>query len=373
MDWSSIFAAYWRELLAATAIVTISLSFWWLWPKQKVKRLQSTMPDAKAQAEIEDSLRKTIGQLLGVVAFLAGAGFFYLQFQQQQQAFERQYQQQQRASRDQLISNQISKGFEQLGSNKIELRLGGIYMLESVMDMSDQYHKPVLEALSAFVRDRTKTQTGEEAPATDIQATLTVIGRRVVRDAQPDLTNAHIPKANLFNANLSNAFLNNTDLSGANLSGANLSGANLSGANLSGANLSRANLSGANLSGANLSNAILGSADIRGANLSGANLRRAILSDTILRRAALSGADLRGADLHSGSLHNADLSNADLRGADLRDGILNNTDLSNADLRGAVGLLHRQLDMACGTDAKLDPGLTVKPCSVQVVPPVIAR
>jgi len=97
MDWSSIFAAYWRELLVATAIVIISLLFWWFWPKQKAKRLQSTMPDAKAQAEIEDSLRKTIGQLLGVFAFLAGAGFVYLQFQQQQQVFERQYQQQQRA------------------------------------------------------------------------------------------------------------------------------------------------------------------------------------------------------------------------------------------------------------------------------------
>jgi hypothetical protein len=39
---------------------------------------------------------------------LLGAGFAYLQFQQQQQA-----------SHDTLISNQVSKGFEQLGGDKL--------------------------------------------------------------------------------------------------------------------------------------------------------------------------------------------------------------------------------------------------------------
>jgi len=46
------------------------------------------------------------------------------------------------------------------------------------MNTSEQYHQPVLEALCAFVRDGTRTYTGEGPPATDIQAALTVISRR---------------------------------------------------------------------------------------------------------------------------------------------------------------------------------------------------
>src|SRR5207248_6995898 len=61
---------------------------------------------------------------------------------------------------------------------KVVVQLGGIYALEGVMNTSEQYHQPVLEALCAFVRDGTKTETGDGPPATQIQAALTVIGRR---------------------------------------------------------------------------------------------------------------------------------------------------------------------------------------------------
>jgi len=121
-----------------------------------------------------------------------------------------------------------------------------------------------------------------EKPAIDIQAALTVIGRRKGQEL-PDLAKANIPGANLSGANLSgadldSAHLNSAYLSGANLSGANLLGANLTGANLTGAKLSRVDLTGANLTGANLgladlNGAYLSGADLSSANVSGANLR----------------------------------------------------------------------------------------------------
>src|SRR6516162_4207528 len=80
---------------------------------------------------------------------------------------QQQFIQQQQASRDLLVSNQVSKGFEQLGQagiDKVVVRLGGIYALEGVMNTSEQYHRPVLEALSAFVRDSTRTETGDGPP-----------------------------------------------------------------------------------------------------------------------------------------------------------------------------------------------------------------
>jgi hypothetical protein len=179
---------------------------------------------------------------------LFGAWVAYLQFSQQQQTSQQQLQ----AARDLLISNQVSKGFEQLGNEKIVVRLGGIYALEGVMNTSEEYHKPVLETLSAFVRDYTRDATGDGPPTSDIQAALTVIGRCAkIGTGKPDLSGATLRGANLSSANLRDA-----NLRGAFLSYANLSYADLGGAFLSPvfffhpANLSYADLSGANLSGA---------------------------------------------------------------------------------------------------------------------------
>jgi uncharacterized protein YjbI with pentapeptide repeats len=335
MNWSSIFTDYWRELLVLVAITIAAFLFWLYWPRWQVKRLRSTMPDTKARADVEDNFRKTAGQLIGGAAVLLGAGFAYLQFTEQQNA-----------AHDLLISNQVAKGFEQLGSGKVQERMGGIYALEGVMNTSREYHQPVLEALCAFVRDSTNDAKGDGPPATEIQAVLTVIGRRVLgkavigrhRDiavaAAPDLSNARIPKANLAGAALSNADLNGADLREAFVIDADLTDAKLRGANLVDAALYDSNLSGASLDDARLS------------------------------RAGLINADLSGA-----SLRNVDLSGADLTNAKLgftvmfRGKMVMRTDLTGAHLNGAKGLTQEQLNEACGdADTKLDPPLTIKPC-----------
>ena len=347
---------------------------WWLWwrlPKWQVNRLALKIRDPKARADVEDNFRKTVGQALGGAAVLIGAAFALFQFLQQQQTAKRKsIREQQKAAHDLLISNQVSKGFEQLASDKIEMRLGGLYALEGVMNTSEQYHGPVLEALCAFVRDHTIGKTvSEKQPATDIQAALTVIGRRAEGPGTLDLDNVSIARRQPERRQPERRQPERrqperrrqpggANLSGANLSGANLSGANLSGANLSGANLSGANLSDANLSGANLSGADLSGADLSGANLSGANLSGANLSGANLSGANLSGANLSGADLSGANLSGANLSGADLSGANL-----SGANLSGANLSGAKNLTQEQLDKACGNATQLPPGLTLKPCS----------
>jgi hypothetical protein len=157
------------------------------------------------------------------------AAFAYLQFMQQKQV-----------SQELLVSNQVSKGFEQLGSKTLEIRLGGIYALEGVMKISEQYRQPVLDAFCAFVREHTKdgTKIGPK-PSTDIQAVLTVIGRRnFVGEA--DLTNSHLRGADLINANLRDANLSKADLSDADETGAVLNNATLRGITISQDRLSAA-------------------------------------------------------------------------------------------------------------------------------------
>jgi membrane protein implicated in regulation of membrane protease activity len=63
-DWWLVF---WPWLVAGT-IPLVAFVAWWLWwrlPRRQANRLQSTMPDTKARADVEDNFRKTVGQLLG--------------------------------------------------------------------------------------------------------------------------------------------------------------------------------------------------------------------------------------------------------------------------------------------------------------------
>ena len=202
---------WWPWLVAVVALGAWRL--WWRLPKREVDRLRLTIRDPKARTDVEDNFRK-IAQLLLAATALVGAGLAYLPFQQQQ-----------RSSHDVLISNQVAKGFELLGNKDKEplQRLGGIYALEGVMNNS------VLEALSAFVRVETKTETGEGPPPDDIQAALTVITRRKsgFKELPLFLGKAHIPKADLGGTNLTRAHLVGADLTRADLSGANLTSADL--------------------------------------------------------------------------------------------------------------------------------------------------
>jgi hypothetical protein len=129
----------WALWAAAMVLVVIATMVWWWVPKWQVNLLGMEIPDAKARADVEDNFRKTIGQLLGGAAVLIGTGFAYYQSQLAQQATHDQLKatyDQIEASKAQIISQQVSKGFEQLGSDKLVVRLGGIYALEGVMNTS---------------------------------------------------------------------------------------------------------------------------------------------------------------------------------------------------------------------------------------------
>jgi uncharacterized protein YjbI with pentapeptide repeats len=332
--WSASF--WWKRLslpldsqmVIASVVPTVLLlaAIWWLWwrlPRRQLHRLDIQIHDPKARADTEDNFRKTVGQALGGAAVLIGAVAAYLQFTQQQQA-----------SHDLLISNQVSKGFEQLASDKITERLGGIYALEGVMKTSDQYHQPVLEALCAFVRDSTLESVNDKA-ATDVQAALTVIGRRAEGQGDVNLVGASLVNADLNHANLRSAKLEHSDLTSANLMEANLAHASLDDAHLDGALLLGANMLLVSLGGAHLTHTTLAYVNLTGASLV--------------------FADLRGASLVLSHLGDTNLRNADLTDADMRD---------------ALNLTQEQLDQACGKPKALPPGLTLdKPCP----PPEVSR
>src|SRR6478672_651683 len=128
LETSIVAVPMWAWLVSGIiAAAFLAGAIWWWVPKWQMKSI--TASDPKARADIEDNFRKTIGQALGGIAVLFGAVAAYLQFTQQQLQFT----QQQNAAHDLLISNQVAKGFEQLASDNVRMRLGGIYGLAGVM------------------------------------------------------------------------------------------------------------------------------------------------------------------------------------------------------------------------------------------------
>jgi uncharacterized protein YjbI with pentapeptide repeats len=227
------------------------------------------------------------------------------------------------------VNERFSRAVDQLGNTeRLDVRIGAIYSLEQIARDAPGLHWPIVEMLTAFIREHTKQgaraqsassqrpreQTGpsETAPVADIQALLTVLRRR---DASHDL--------------------GILDLNAVNLEGADLSGANLRGALLYGANLRRALLSGANLQKANLVTAQLEGADLKGANLQGASLTKADLRRANISEASLQDADLRWVDLREASLYNSNLRDAFIGGADLERAVLSQANLQGTYFPGS--------------------------------------
>ena len=159
-------------------------------------------------------------------------------------------------SREGQVTERYTKAIEQLGSDKLDVRIGGIYALERVARDSARDHPTVMEVLTAFIREHSREQGPPPDPdgreqerwtPPDIQAAITVIGRRH--------TKRDIGRINLYGAYLVHAFLHDADLTGTRLRDADLTGARLRDAKLTGAYARGAKLTGADLHGAILTEA----------------------------------------------------------------------------------------------------------------------
>jgi hypothetical protein len=187
---------------------------------------------------------------------------------------------------DRLITERFAKAIELLGSEKLEVRLGGVYALERLSkDSRERDYWTITDLLCAYVRERAPWPAQElrgqapdddahapspARPATDVQAALTVLSRRNRMDDEPplDLRKTDLRGADLVHADLKGALLFKGSLEGAYLYG--------------GAHLEGAQMEAACLDGARLMDLHLRGADLRGVSLRGADLSRAHLDGTDL-------------------------------------------------------------------------------------------
>lgn len=194
------------------------------------------------------------------------------------------------------LADRFAAAVDLLSRDDLTSRLSGIYALEQIAFASERHHAQMVEILTAYVREHAPI-TGPPAtagrrpvrPPADVQAALTVLGRRSLDFRKKETHRLNLVRTDLRGANLASAFLE----------GAMLDGAWLQGANLSQARLDRALLKGARLDGAMLDGASLIEAYLRDAHLEGASLTGALLREAYLAGAHVDGAKLPAADLRS--------------------------------------------------------------------------
>lgn len=358
-------------LLLIGVVVVLLL---WKIPVWQVERSNGLSDETRFDRENE--ARKTLAQVLGGVFLLAG---LYSSVQTLN------------LSREGQITDRFTKAIEQLGAqdekgkSKIVVRLGGVYALERIARESRNDHSVIVEVLTTYIRhysplgkqdgqqepDKPEsgqltgvdTQDAAQHPSADIEAILSVLGRR---RTEYDATPLNLSSTELRGANLSGAYLDGAHLEGTDLSGANLEGAHLDGAQLEKADLDGANLIGAHLRGARLNGASLNKADLNSARLEEAQIVGAHLSGAVLFGAHLNGANLYMAHMSGANLSIADLGKAEFGRADLSKAIFNIThvdgaDFFGADLSGAQFLTQAQINSALGDPLTLLPPNLKKP------------
>jgi hypothetical protein len=164
-------------------------------PTETLERLsdRDRLELADARSKLQNDLRTTALQAVVGLAVLAGA---FLGFQQLTED-----RRQATAARELTMQGQASERFtraiDQLGNDRVEVQLGGIYGLEQIAQQAPGNRAAVTQVLAAYLHRRSprpaKATTQPEQPlqvrpAPEVQAALTVLGRRwPVSNADPPL------------------------------------------------------------------------------------------------------------------------------------------------------------------------------------------
>ncbi|MBU3062224.1 pentapeptide repeat-containing protein [Nocardia sp. NEAU-G5] len=217
-------------------------------------------------------------------------------------------------SQQSAITDRYAKAVEELdSSDKIDVRIGGIYLLERLVrdspsdpESDESIANTVYAVLAAFVRTHApmsscpaKDSMDNVVPA-DIQTALNVIGRRdegkLGRNDNIDLSRTCLSGADLFRADLHHV------------------------------NFERANLSYAWLTEAHGDNPSFAGADLVGGLLGNFNCENAQFTDADLTGVYLEDADVSNSNFEYSKMINVSLANSNLTGADFTDSDLSNVD-----------------------------------------------
>jgi Pentapeptide repeats (8 copies) len=266
---------------------------------------RSAFTNAGDAVRAQNDARGVMVQVAGGLVLLLGAYVTWRQLQLGRESMRQTMEAtnaQLRAAHDQLtidresqLTQRFAQAVDQLGSEQIVVRIGGIYALERVARNSAADAGAVAELLCSYIRQHSpraadganpeassasgQAPTHLELRASDVRTALFVLKKGTIRpeDNEP---------LRLLGTDLQLAGLDRACLAGADLEGADLRWAWLRSACLDGADLTYADLRDAHLDGASLVGAEMTGTQLRGAHLEAASL----LTVTDLDQAQLEGA-----------------------------------------------------------------------------------
>ncbi|MEW2266469.1 pentapeptide repeat-containing protein [Streptomyces sp. NPDC047853] len=315
-------------LLAGAAGVTVMGAVLVLLPSAVVDHdLAGASVAAQDRLKAVNDVRTALLQAVGGMVVLFGAYATWRQLRVSQDGL--------RATQEGYVTDRFSTAVDQLGSDKLQTRIGGLHALWRIAEHSARDREAVISIQAAYLRTHLPwPPAGPQAPAMDVPINDVVPLEVRAADAQVALTGLGVlllqPREQSW-VNLSVTDLRRADCDGLWLHEVNLDRSCMEAAGLYHANLTQASLVSVNLRHADLKTAILRRArcvlaDMRGARLVEADLRDADFTESDLREANLRKADAGGA-----VFRRADLRLADLRGSDL-----STADLAQARLTGAL-------------------------------------
>ena len=334
----NIFRKHWKNGIGIIAGICVGVLIIWHVPHYLVSfdELKSKVKDGKIENmqkayekyhQLVKENRTTMIQIVGGALFLLG---MYIALRRAK-AMEDNV----KASRETLTLEQYTRAIDQLGrEDSMTVRLGGIYSLEQIMNSDNEedekYHDVIIELLCAYVREKRPFDTNKykkdlkifianpkqnktilddyktEVP-TDIQAILTVLGRRKDRGKEKiyiNLRKTNLYKSSLYMAHFENTYFSDSLLDETICYHAHFENAILYNTHFKGADLVEAHLEHAYLFAAHLENANLKEAHLEHANLMEAHLEFANLFGTHLEHAKLFGTQLEYTNLMEAHLEN---------------------------------------------------------------------
>ena len=282
---------HWPRVLAVVLFLFVFVVPRWFVPARSAASLAG-VEDPAARGRLEDDRLKLQNDVrIGLLQAVAGVTVIaaVVVTWQQLETDRRQLRQQLEVAGQEQAGERFARALDQLGSEQLDVRLGGIYGLERIAARAPgaaaaaaggAYRPPgsgdppsvfwgsqdraqVFEILSAYVRTTSHRPPigpgGADATLQtsqpDVNAAVTVLARRTVLEGDPplDLSGSLLPSARLGWARLARADLRGADVRGTSLQHADLAGAHLEQSLLCGTQFQGADLRGAHLAGARAS------------------------------------------------------------------------------------------------------------------------
>lgn len=312
-----------KKIFIGIPIFAVFFLIIWLVPK-----FQATYFEPSKSFKLENEARKTITQALAGLLVLFG---LYTALRRAK-ATEAQV----KAIEEGQVTERFTRAIDQLGNkDSMEVRLGGIYALDSIGKDSPKYRLQIIEVLTAYIRNNAGNKDVPESEADSNK-------KQEVRELNTDIKAIF---SILYNENGWPMEFKKQDNLRYDFRHSDFSYRNMERMPLNNCQLLEANFCKASLQRVNLQVALLAGADLRGTDLRWANLQEAVFRQAILQGASLMDANFQETDFRWANLQEANLQRSHLQGADLQ-----GTDLRGTDLRWTKNLRCSQVNSVKSLD-----------------------